>query len=86
MRYPVLGWLLGAIGVVLIIIGMNRLSAGFPVICQDAGVKTQGTLVSLEGEAGSKANITYAFEADGKHYTGHSEVGAQERVDLASRR
>ncbi len=59
VRYPVLGWLLGAIGVVLIIIGMNQLRAFHHI--QDAGVKTQGTLVSLEGEAGSKAKHYVRF-------------------------
>ncbi len=36
----------------------------------------------LKAKQAAKRNITYAFEADCKHYTGHSEVGAQERVNL----
>lgn len=80
IRYPVIGWLLGAIGVVMIVIGMSQLHAFHHI--QDAGVKTQGTLMSLQGEEGSKADIAYAFEVNGKRYTGSSEVGAQERGGL----
>ncbi len=79
-RYPVIGWLLGAVGIVMIVIGMGQLHAFHHI--QDAGVKTQGTLMSLQGEEGSKADITYAFEVNGKRYTGNSEVGAQERGGL----
>jgi hypothetical protein len=80
VRYPAIAWLMGAIGLVPIFIGMGQLRDFHRL--QQAGVKTQGALVSIVGEPGKAADIEYTFDAAGRHYTGKTEVGAEDRASL----
>jgi hypothetical protein len=80
LRYPALAWLLGAIGLVLFFVGIVHVRDFHHL--EQTGIKTQGALTSMKGEPEEKADLVYAFDVAGKHYTGEASVGAQERASL----
>ncbi len=79
-RYPVVGWIIGMIGLGLLISGTLQLR-GFQHI-RDEGVSAQGSILAITGEENESGEITYTFDAAGRHYTGHSDVGVPEHARL----
>ena len=80
LRYPALAWLLGAVGLVLLFVGMGQVH-DFRHL-EQTGIKTQGALTSIKGEPEEKVDLVYAFDVASKHYTGEASVGAHERASL----
>ena len=80
VRYPAFAWILAAIGVVFLCVGIGQLRDFHHL--EETGVKTQGALTSITGDPDAKADLVYSFDVAGKHYTGEAEVGAHERASL----
>lgn len=79
-RYPVLNWLMAVVGAALYFVGIAKLH-DFRHI-QQAGVKTMGVLLSIEGEPRGVGNGIYSFYVGDHRYIGHTRVGAQDRIGL----